>query len=261
MRRGTGSKGRMMLGEGNRTSARTVTVIRLALIALYTVVLGSLGVLVCLLVPGGDALVPVARAWSWLVLRTCGIQSFATYHPALVPSRASIYMANHQSQLDIPALILAMPTGFRIVAKRALLYVPIFGWALWLGGFTFIDRGDRPQAIRSLERAARKLRRGTSIVIFPEGTRSRDGRLLPFKKGGFVLALKAGVPIVPVSIRGGGAILPKGTLRLRPGRIEVVFGAPVETTRYSLEEKESLIEAVRHQVAAGLGLPASSRLA
>jgi 1-acyl-sn-glycerol-3-phosphate acyltransferase len=168
-------------------------------------------------------------------------------------------MANHESLFDIPALVLAIPADFRIVAKRELLFVPIFGWALWLAGFVFIDRSDRESAIRKLERTVRTIRGGRSIVVFAEGTRSPDGRLLPFKKGGFILALQAGVPIVPVSIRGGRDILPKGSLHPRPGRIELVFGAPVPTSIYSLETKDALIARVRDRIASGLLSSAAAR--
>lgn len=233
--------------------------VRLALIACYTVVLGTISITLCTLIPGGSALIPLARLWSWLVLRTCGVRATASYHPDLDPARPCVYMANHQSQFDIPALVLGMPAGFRIVAKRELLHIPIFGWALWLAGFVFIDRRDRERAIRSLERAARRVRRGTSIVVFAEGTRSPDGRLLPFKKGGFILALQAGVPIVPVSIRGGHAVLPKGSLRVRPGTIEVIFGAPIPTSSYTFETRDALVEAVRKQIASGLGTLAPGR--
>jgi 1-acyl-sn-glycerol-3-phosphate acyltransferase len=226
--------------------------LRLGLIGLYTFVLGSTGILLCLVVPGGAALMPIARFWSRLVLRTCRVSYAASYDPAIDRSRPCVYMANHESQFDVPALALAMPADFRMVAKRELLYIPIFGWALWLAGFLFIDRADRERAFRTLDRAAARVRRGTSIVVFAEGTRSPDGRLLPFKKGGFVLALKAGVPIVPVSIRGGRAVLPKGSLRVRPGTIELRFGAPVETSRYTYDTRDDLIEAVRRRIAAGL---------
>ncbi len=227
-------------------------VIQALCVVLYTVVLGTLAILACLLLPRSRAFMGLARFWSRLTLKMVGVRFAAAYHPRLDPSRPCIYVANHQSQLDIPALVLAMPTEFRIVAKRELLYIPIFGWTLWLAGFIFIDRGDRERAIRSLEMAARRIRRGTSIVVFAEGTRSPDGRLLPFKKGGFVLAIQAGVPIVPVSIRGGHALLPKGSLKSRRGTIEILFGEPVETTGYTFETRDRLIEAVRRRVAAGL---------
>lgn len=217
----------------------------MVLVIVYTAVLGTVGILICLLVPGGAGLIPLARAWSWLVMRSARVRYRATYDPALDPARPAVYVANHQSQFDIPALVLAMPADFRIVAKRALLFIPIFGWALWLAGFVFIDRGNRERAIASLARAAGRLRRGTSVVIFAEGTRSPDGSLLPFKRGGFVLAIQAGVPIVPVTIQGGRAVLPKGALRIRPGVIDVHFGAPIETGGHSYETRDSLIGVTR----------------
>jgi 1-acyl-sn-glycerol-3-phosphate acyltransferase len=222
------------------------------LIVLYTLILGTVGIVLCLVVPGGAAVIPVARLWSWLILKTCRIRARPVYRAGLDASRPCVYVANHQSQFDIPALVLTMPADFRVVAKRELLYVPVFGWVLWLAGFIFIDRSDRERAIRSLERAQRMLGRGTSVVVFAEGTRSPDGRLLPFKKGGFVLALQTGVPIVPVAIRGGRNVLPKGALRIRPGDIDVIFGAPVASSSYTLETKDALIAAVRERIAAGL---------
>jgi 1-acyl-sn-glycerol-3-phosphate acyltransferase len=227
-------------------------VFRTVLVVTYTAVLSSLGIVVCLLVPGGAALMPIARFWSGLILKTYGVRYRASFPPAFVPPAACVYVANHQSLFDIPALVLCMPADFRMVAKRELLYIPIFGWALWLAGFIFIDRSDREKAIRKLERTVRTIRRGRSVVVFAEGTRSPDGRLLPFKKGGFVLALQAGVPIVPVAIRGGAKVLSKGGLRVRPGTIEVVFGAPVPTVDYALHNKDELISTVRERIAAGL---------
>jgi len=227
--------------------------IQLGLIFCSTAVLGTIAIILCLLIPGGSAFIPLARLWSRLVLWTCGVRATASYHPDLEPARPCVYVANHQSQFDIPALVLGMPAPFRMVAKRELLYIPIFGWALWLAGFVFIDRGDRERAIRGLDRAARRVRGGTSIVVFAEGTRSPDGRLLPFKKGGFILALQAGVPIVPVSIRGGHRVLPKGSLRVRPGLIEVVFGAPVPTSPYTFDTRDALVALVRERIAGGLG--------
>lgn len=228
------------------------TILVAILTAIYTLVLGVIGIVLCLLLPGGAALMPLARLWSRLVMRTARVQWRATYDPALDPRRPAVYAANHQSLFDIPALVLSMPADFRIVAKRSLMYVPVFGWALWLAGFIFIDRRNRDQAIRSLDRAATRLRRGTSVVIFAEGTRSPDGTLLPFKRGGFVLALQAGVPAVPVTIKGGHGILPKGRLAIRPGVIDVHYGAPIETTGLTYDTRDRLVEAVRAAIAAEL---------
>jgi 1-acyl-sn-glycerol-3-phosphate acyltransferase len=229
-----------------------MTLLIIPLVVLYTIVLGTIGILLCLLVPGGGALMPLARLWSRLVLWTSRVCWTASFDPALDPARHCVYAANHQSQFDIPVLTLAMPADFRMVAKRSLMFIPIFGWALWLAGFIFIDRSNRERAIRSLDRAAARLRSGTSVVVFAEGTRSRDGGLLPFKRGGFVLAIQAGVPVVPVSIRGGLEVLPKGSLWVRPGTLHVHFGAPIDTTGYTYETKEALIERARAAVAEGL---------
>jgi len=226
--------------------------IRFLLVVIYTAVLGSLGIVVCLLMPGGAALIPLARLWSFLVLKTYRVRRRSIMPPGFEAPTPCVFVANHQSLFDIPALVLAVPADFRIVAKRELLYVPIFGWALWLAGFIFIDRSDRDKAIRRLEAGARRIRRGGSIVVFAEGTRSPDGRLLPFKKGGFILAIQAGVPIVPVSIRGGREVLPKGSLRVSPGRIDVIFGAPVATSGYTMADKERLIDLVRDRIDAGI---------
>jgi len=236
-----------------------VVVFQAIFIVLLTATLGTLAILSCLLLPGTSTFIRLARLWSWLILKAVGVRITVSSHPAIDPSRPGIYVANHQSQLDIPALVLAMPIDFRVVAKRELAFIPVFGWALWLAGFVLVDRRDRDSAIRSLDRAARRVRAGTSIVVFAEGTRSPDGRLQAFKKGGFVLALQAGVPIVPVSIRGGHALLPKGSLKVRRGTMEIVFGEPVETSAYTLETKDSLIDLVRRRVAAGLIPPNSLR--
>lgn len=229
-----------------------MSLIVLPLVVVYTVVLGTIGIVLCLLVPGGAALMPLARLWSRLVLLSSGVRWEVTMHDGFDRTRACIYAANHQSQFDIPALAVVMPGDFRMVAKRSLQYVPIFGWALWLAGFVFIDRSDREAAIRTLARATARLRRGTSLVFFAEGTRSPDGALLPFKRGAFVLAIEAGVPVVPVAIRGGLEVLPKGSLWIRPGRMRVHFGAPIETGVYTYETRDALAEKVRSSIAAEL---------
>jgi len=226
--------------------------IQLTVLALATVTLGTVAIIACLLVPGGRGLMPLARLWSRIILGVCRVNWRASSEWQSPLPREAVYVANHQSLLDIPALVLAMPVDFRIIAKRSLLHVPVFGWALWLAGFIFIERRDRERAIRSLDHAATTIRNGTSIVVFAEGTRSADGNLLPFKKGGFILALKAGVPVIPVSIEGGHAVLPKGSLHVRPGEITVRFGFPIDTGRYSMETKESLIEVVRAAIISGL---------
>jgi 1-acyl-sn-glycerol-3-phosphate acyltransferase len=220
----------------------------IVVLAVATLVLGTVAILACLARPGGAWLMPLARVWSRLVLKTAGVRYTSAFDAPIDPHRPAVYASNHQSLFDIPVLVLTMPADFRMVAKKSLLYVPIFGQALWLAGFLFIDRSNKERAIATLDRAAARLRRGTSIVVFAEGTRSRDGTLLPFKRGGFVLAIQAAVPVVPVAIRGGQSILAKGSLSLRPGTMEVRFGAPVETTAYGYDSRDRLASIVRDRI-------------
>ncbi|HJV91420.1 MAG TPA: lysophospholipid acyltransferase family protein [Holophagaceae bacterium] len=141
--------------------------------------------------------------------------------------RPVIFIANHASHFDPPLLISTLPSHPVFIAKRELGRVPFLGWVIWLAGFIFIDRGNRAQALASLAAAAKRIHDGQSVVVFPEGTRSLDGGLLPFKPGGFKLAVEAGVPLVPIAIHGGAGILPKGDWRVQGGPYRMVVGAPL----------------------------------
>jgi 1-acyl-sn-glycerol-3-phosphate acyltransferase len=141
-----------------------------------------------------------------------------------------------------------IPRQFRIVAKSSLFKIPIFGWIMSVAGYVNVDRENQRQAFASLDEAADHVRAGMPMLIFPEGTRSNDGSLGAFKKGGFVLATRAHVPIIPVAIEGTFHILPKTTWRIRPGPVKVTFGKPIDTTAYSYETKESLMEEVRRAI-------------
>jgi 1-acyl-sn-glycerol-3-phosphate acyltransferase len=141
----------------------------------------------------------------------------------------------------------------RFIAKKQLGQIPLFGWAMRAGRFIFIDRQNAAAARRSIDEAAARIRKGTSVVIFPEGTRSRDGKLLPFKKGGFHLAVNSGAQIVPVAIRGSREIMPRGSLLTRPGVVEFEIGAPIPTEGLGPEDREGLRQKVRGVVAGMLG--------
>jgi 1-acyl-sn-glycerol-3-phosphate acyltransferase len=158
-------------------------------------------------------------------------------------------MSNHQSMFDIPALIAAIPNQTRFLAKRELFKIPIFGWALWIGGFVPVERGDRSRSRVTLDAASDRLRRHLSLLIFPEETRSRDGRLLPFKSGGFLLAAKAGVPVVPAGVHGTMRVQPKGRYTMTPGEVTVRFGAPVAVPDDGARAKRALVHAVRAEIA------------
>ena len=138
-----------------------------------------------------------------------------------------IFMSNHESNLDPPVLIAALPVPAVYISKKELKWVPLVGWAAGVGGTIFIERGKREHALDSVHQVAAEIRGGKTVVIFPEGTRTRTGQLSPFKKGGFAMALDAGVPIVPMATVGGFKTLPPGSLRLRPGHYTILIGNPV----------------------------------
>jgi 1-acyl-sn-glycerol-3-phosphate acyltransferase len=194
----------------------------------------------------------MARGWSRIMLLAVGARTnYHDPHGALRQSRC-IYFANHQSNVDIWALGKVMPIGTRFVAKQELFRIPVLGHAMTAAGFISINRSNRSEAIRSLTRAAETIRSGRPVILFPEGTRSRDGKLQPFKKGAFHLAARAGVPVVPVAIRGTFRIMAPGSIRVRPGTVEVFFERPIELSDRSPVRAEDLMKTVHTIVSARL---------
>jgi 1-acyl-sn-glycerol-3-phosphate acyltransferase len=161
-------------------------------------------------------------------------------------SKPFVYMCNHQSYFDVLILLACLPVQFRWLAKAELFKIPIFARAMRGAGYISIDRFNRESAIETIDRAADKVRDGASVMIFPEGTRSPDGKIGPFKKGGFLLALKAGVPIVPIIINGARAVMQKGSLSITPGDVELIIAKPIDSTDYSLEAKNDLVGHVKN---------------
>jgi 1-acyl-sn-glycerol-3-phosphate acyltransferase len=167
------------------------------------------------------------------------------------PSGPAVYAANHGSALDILIVFGFLPVDFRIIHKRSLYRVPFLGWTLWLAGHVGIDRLHPFRARRSLDAAARRIRSGTSVVVFPEGTRSPDPTVHRFKRGPFTLALEAAAPVVPVSLVGVKDVAPRTLLSVRPGCVEVRIHPPVPVAGRSLEDADALAEEVRRIVADG----------
>jgi 1-acyl-sn-glycerol-3-phosphate acyltransferase len=198
-------------------------------------VLGTFVLAVCTLLTGwiplprgGRVFFFWARLWSRLVLLTSGVRARAERLAQLDPRRTYVFLSNHQSLYDIPLLIATLPFPVRFMAKRELFSIPIFGWAIRMGGFIPVDRGASKGARESFRAATARLAHGGSVLLFPEETRSLDGRLLPFKRGGFLLAQMAGAPVVPVGIRGTLGVRRKDSFRIHPGRALVRYGAPIE---------------------------------
>jgi 1-acyl-sn-glycerol-3-phosphate acyltransferase len=175
-----------------------------------------------------------------------------------LPHGASIVMANHSSNLDPPALLPILPGHVVIYLKDSLMRIPVLGYAMRLAGFIPVTRDGSLEGAKATSAAAkRELERGSCLVVFPEGTRSRDGSLLPFKKGPFFLAMESGAPVVPVSIAGTTRLLPKGRLGLKSGTVKVTFHAPLNPADYA--DKEELMEAVRNEIQSGLALPETAK--
>jgi 1-acyl-sn-glycerol-3-phosphate acyltransferase len=190
----------------------------------------------------------IGGAWSRLLLRLLGVEVRVSGLEHL-PSGPAVYAANHASALDIFVVFGHLPVDFRIVYKRSLSLIPLVGWAIRLGGHIPIDRRNPVRARRSIDAAARRIRGGTSVVVFPEGTRSRDGAVHRFKRGSFGLALATGAPVVPVSLVGVKSVVPRGLTRVRPGTVGVVVHPPVPAAGRRPEEVEALAEEVRQIVA------------
>lgn len=191
----------------------------------------------------------ISRFWAWGILKLCGIRLVVQGLEGLDPNRQYIFIANHQSYIDIPVLVQALSQfQLRWIAKKELFWVPLFGWVLWSSKHIIVDRSSLSRAMNSLSRARERIEKGISVVVFPEGTRSRHGDLLPFKRGGFLLAFKSQTPIVPVTIKGSGAVWSRGDWRIRSGEIEIVMGKPVSVDRYRAQDLKLLLNRVRAEI-------------
>lgn len=231
--------------------------------ALFSVV-GNLAIIVFTLVfavpaflfgwlpPRGNIMFACARGWSRVLLFFCGVRVEASFDPRFDRARQGahcIYMANHQSLFDIPVLLATLPGQTRFMAKLSLFRIPLFGWALAAGGFIPVDRENRSRGREAFETAVARLQAGASVLLFPEETRSLDGRLLPFKRGGFLLAHKSGLPIVPVGIEGTLGIQGKKSFLIHPGTVQVRYGEPIAVAEFDLKRKRELEALVRERVA------------
>lgn len=199
----------------------------------------------------GSAELPLAmarRIWAPGLLAPGRIRLEIEGREAIDFSRPHLFVMNHQSQVDICVAFLAVPVNLRFLVKRELRRVPFLGWYVAAMGMVFVDRGDRGASRRQLERVAEILASGHSMLSFPEGSRSRDGRLGSFKKGVFQAAIRARVPVVPIAVAGAARVLPADTFRVRPGLIRVRFGRPIETAGRDPAERGELAAEARGQI-------------
>jgi len=188
----------------------------------------------------------ISRFWSRNLLRVCGVRIRVRGAEQIDRSRPTVYVSNHASMLDIPVVVAGIADDVRLVYKKELERIPLFGWGLKWGSYIGIDRGRGSKAVRSLEEAVARIRAGTSVLLFAEGTRTADGRLQPFKRGAFNLATQAGVPVIPLTINGSYGIVPKHSMRIRPGTVELVLDPPIRLEGITGRDAElHLMEQVR----------------
>jgi 1-acyl-sn-glycerol-3-phosphate acyltransferase len=212
---------------------------------LLTIIMSAAAVVSALITRSSRMPQKIARLWARMLLFIGGVRLEVEGREHLDSRRPYIFAANHQSQFDIFALLAAVPVPFSWLAKDELFRIPLLGLAMKGAGYIPINRTDRRAAFASIDQAAARVREGTSIVIFPEGTRSLDGKLKTFKKGGFFLAIKSRQPVVPVSISGSFRVLAKRSFRVHRGTIRIHFSPPLPTDTLSPADKDRLIAEVR----------------
>jgi 1-acyl-sn-glycerol-3-phosphate acyltransferase len=231
-----------------------------AWILIVTILRGTLVICVALCTANQEAAHRIAQRWGRSILRVSGVRVTVVGTEHLTPGRSFILMPNHQSHFDIPVLLGCLDTQFRWMAKAELFRIPIFGRAMRGCGYISINRSNRQEAFASIQQAGDAIRGKASVLIFPEGTRSPDGKLLPFKKGGFVLAVDSGVPILPIGIYGTGRILPKKRLLMDPCPVVMWIGPPVDTTGFDRETKDALMAKVRQALCEAVTRASEGRL-
>ena len=217
-------------------------------IALITIVLAPALIIAGMIPRSGFSTYRIGRAWNRAAAKVMGVSISLTGAEKVVPGESYIITPNHQSFADIVALYVYLPTPFRWVIKKELLNIPLFGRALGATGAICLDRSNRDRSVKTLQDGADKLRGGWSVVIYPEGTRTPDGLLHPFKKGAFMMAVQTGIPILPVTCNGAFKIMPKNTLLFRPGRITLTIGDPIVTEGLTVKDVPQLMERTRQAI-------------
>ena len=219
-------------------------------ISVYTLVLAPVGLIVLRIFRTNELLFVFGHGAVWLALRLAGIRYRVAGREHVPATRAVVFCANHQSNVDPPVLFKALHRRLYFLYKAELSKLPILGYMFDAGGFVPIERSNREEAMASIRRGAASIRQGHSFLIFPEGTRSRTDALLPFKKGGFIMAIQAQAPILPVAISGGRAAMRRGSWMLWPARVTVRIGEPVDTAGLTADDRDRLIAIVRTRIEA-----------
>jgi 1-acyl-sn-glycerol-3-phosphate acyltransferase len=219
-------------------------------VTVYTIVLGTASLVSTLFDRSGDFGHRCARAWSWLILKTTGVTVRVNGLERLDPSRSYVFASNHQSIYDIPILFASLPFQLRIIAKASLGRIPFMGWHLQRTGHVLVDRSKPGAGV--VKKMARLVAAGHSLIVFPEGTRSTDGTVARFKGGSFLIALEAGLPVVPISVQGSRHVMFRGRLMVCPGNVTITVHEPIETSGLPRDAVRAFSSRVQTAVASQL---------
>ena len=218
-------------------------------IGALTVFFGIPAIFAAFVPPRGDWFTSFARGWARSILAVAGIRVRVLHPERLRPDTSFVVIANHESFADILVLLAILPMQVRFLAKRSIFRVPVLGWGIAAAGFVPVDRGDRSRSTRAVEAALARLKHGRSVVVFPEETRSRNGELRSFKKGAAMLAIRSGLPILPIGLAGSRRVLPRDSLTMAPGRIVASVGTPIEISGETIGDRSGVTARARDAVA------------
>jgi 1-acyl-sn-glycerol-3-phosphate acyltransferase len=221
---------------------------------LVTIPVASSVIVLAFFSSSADLIDRLIRLWARSLVKAAGIDLHIENDAVLDPKQRYILVANHYSYYDIPCILAAVPQPIRFMAKVSLFKIPIFGWSLARAGFIPIDRKNRRTAVKSFDLAAERIRRGNTIVIFPEEGRSKNREMRPFQRGAFLLAIKSELPVVPMAIDGTYDVFRVGAKRITPGRVTIKVGTPMPTEGAKLKDKERLATESRAQIEQLLGV-------
>jgi len=220
-----------------------------------TFLAGMAAIIIGIFNPYSRLIYYLGQFWTRGILFSAGVRLDVSGKEYIDPHGTYVFAGNHQSHFDVPIVFSLLPMTVRFFTKKELFSIPVFGWAISAVGMIKIDRSNHEKSVQTMNQAVDTIKKNNvSVVIFPEGTRSHDGQIQTFKKGGFIVAIKGGVPVVPVSISGSLKILKKHTLRVQPGRVKVVFGKPIMTLGLTYRDRDILIQKTRDQIASNLDL-------